>query len=289
MKMNIRIAKFVPIAFFLVGISVMLYPFAANKWNKIQGEKMIAEYDRQLEEFQKNGNMDYKQEKDRAKKYNESLQNNTENGMSSEENIDYSQCLNLNNDGMMGYISIPKIDVKIPIYHTTDSEILQKYVGHQEGSSIINGGDSTHSVLAAHRGMPSARLFTDLDRVEVNDRFYIFVLDEIHTYQVDKIYPMIDKADTEALNEALQVKAGEDYITLLTCTPYGVNTHRLLVRGKRVKDNDKSEKIIKDKKEQGVNADKYRVIFLILIFIFFAAILKTIIKRHKVERKGDKY
>lgn len=288
MKNNKRILRIVAALFFLVGISVMAYPFVANKWNKIQENKMITIYDRHLEESEKNGAVDYEKEKYRAIKYNDSLRYNIEKTKSSENNMDYSQCLNLNNDGMMGYISIPKIDVKLPIYHTTDIDVLQKFVGHQEGSSLINGGESTHSVLAAHRGMPSSRLFTDLDRMEEGDKFYIFVLDEVHTYQVDKIYPMIDKNDTEALNEALQVKDGEDYITLLTCTPYGVNTHRLLVRGSRIKDNIKSEKIIKDAKDQSVEVDAYTVIFLLIVLILFIAMARIITKRNKVERKGDK-
>ena len=167
--------------------------------------------------------------------------NNKDNEESSfDENSEYNKCLNLNNDGMMGYISIPKIDVKLPIYHSTDNEVLQKYVGHLEGSSLPVGGKSTHGVLAAHRGLPSSRLFTDLDRIEEGDRFYIYVLNQVLTYQVDRIYPMIDKNDKAKLTEALQTKEGEDYITLLTCTPYGVNTHRLLVRGKRVENSNES-------------------------------------------------
>ena len=167
--------------------------------------------------------------------------NNKDNEESSfDENSEYNKCLNLNNDGMMGYISIPKIDVKLPIYHSTDNEVLQKYVGHLEGSSLPVGGKSTHGVLAAHRGLPSSRLFTDLDRIEEGDRFYIYVLNQVLTYQVDRIYPMIDKNDKAKLTEVLQTKEGEDYITLLTCTPYGVNTHRLLVRGKRVENSNES-------------------------------------------------
>ena len=167
--------------------------------------------------------------------------NNKDNEESSfDENSEYNKCLNLNNDGMMGYISIPKIDVKLPIYHSTDNEVLQKYVGHLEGSSLPVGGKSTHGVLAAHRGLPSSRLFTDLDRIEEGDRFYIYVLNQVLTYQVDRIYPMIDKNDKAKLTEALKTKEGEDYITLLTCTPYGVNTHRLLVRGKRVENSNES-------------------------------------------------
>ncbi|MFQ6930320.1 MAG: sortase [Eubacterium sp.] len=156
--------------------------------------------------------------------------NNKDNEESSfDENSEYNKCLNLNNDGMMGYISIPKIDVKLPIYHSTDSEVLQKYMGHLEGSSLPGRERKyTWSFGGSQGSCPAPdclRIWTELK----GDRFYIYVLNQVLTYQVDRIYPMIDKNDKAKLTEALQTKEGEDYITLLTCTPYGVNTHRLLV------------------------------------------------------------
>ena len=138
------------------------------------------------------------------------------------------------NDGVMGYLSIPKINIKLSIYHGTGDDVLQTGIGHLSGTKLPIGGKSTHSVLAAHRGLPSARLFTDIDQMERGDQFYIHVLDKTLAYQVDQILPMIDKDDSEALEKALQIEAGEDYVTLFTCTPYGVNSHRLLVRGYRV-------------------------------------------------------
>ena len=135
---------------------------------------------------------------------------------------------------MMGYLSIPKINVELAIYHGTSDEVLQTGIGHIEGTKLPIGGESNHTVLAAHRGLPSARLFTDLDQLEEGDEFYIHILDETLAYQVDQILPMVDKDDTEALSEALAIEDGQDYVTLFTCTPYGVNTHRLLVRGTRV-------------------------------------------------------
>ena len=134
----------------------------------------------------------------------------------------------------MGYLSIPKINIRLAIYHGTDETILQTGVGHLDGTKLPMGGESTHSVLAAHRGLPSARLFTDVDQLERGDRFYIHILDEILAYEVDQILPMVDKDDMETLGEALQITEGADYVTLFTCTPYGVNSHRLLVRGTRV-------------------------------------------------------
>ena len=134
----------------------------------------------------------------------------------------------------MGYLSIPKINVRLAVYHGTAEEILQTGVGHLNGTKLPIGGESTHSVLAAHRGLPSARLFTDIDQLTRADRFYLHILDEVLAYEVDRILPMVDKDDMDTLSEALGITEGEDQVTLFTCTPYGVNSHRLLVRGTRV-------------------------------------------------------
>ena len=138
-------------------------------------------------------------------------------------------CLNLAGDGTMGYVEIPKIDIKIPIYHTVSEEVLQIAAGHLEGSSLPVGGTDTHTVVSAHRGLPSAALFTDLDQLEVGDHFMFYILDEILCYEVDQI-TIVEPEETDAL----AVEPGEDLATLLTCTPYGVNSHRMLVRGHRV-------------------------------------------------------
>lgn len=134
----------------------------------------------------------------------------------------------------MGYITIPKINIKLSVYHGTDEDVLQTGVGHLNGTKLPVGGEGNHSVLSAHRGLPSAKLFTDIDQLKNGDRFYLHILDEDMAYEVDRILPMIDKDDYDALEEALKVEAGQDYVTLFTCTPYGVNSHRLLVRGHRV-------------------------------------------------------
>lgn len=223
-----RVIYGVIVLFMMIGIGLITYPYVANKWNEKQKNKLLADYCNQVAKYAEQGNVDYQFERALARQYNEGLRQG--------ENVSdlYEQCLNLNHDGMMGYISIPKIQVELPIYHSTNKEVLQKYIGHQEGTSLPIGGAGCHAVLAGHRGLPSNRLFTDLDQIEVGDFFYIFVLDEKLTYKVDNIEPMIDKDDTTKLNEMLQAKDGKDYVTLLTCTPYGVNTHRLLVRGQRV-------------------------------------------------------
>ena len=157
------------------------------------------------------------------------------------EDTEYWQVLNVGGDGVMGYLSIPKINIKLSIYHGTGDEVFQTGVGHLNGTKLPIGGESTHSVLAAHRGLPSARLFTDIDQMEKGDMFYIHVLDETLAYQVDQILDMVDKDDYETLEAALQIEEGKDQVTLFTCTPYGVNSHRLLVRGIRVPYNGEEE------------------------------------------------
>ena len=141
----------------------------------------------------------------------------------------------------MGYLSVPKINLRLSIYHGTSEDVLQTGIGHLNGTKLPMGGESTHSVLAAHRGLPSARLFTDVDQLEPGDLFYIHILDETFAYEVDQILPMVDKDDMDTLQEALRITEGEDQVTLFTCTPYGVNSHRLLVRGMRVPYNGEEE------------------------------------------------
>ncbi|MCD8119172.1 MAG: class C sortase [Lachnospiraceae bacterium] len=152
----------------------------------------------------------------------------------------YEDCLNLTGNGVMGYLYIPKIEVQLPIYHTTNDDVLKQGVGHLEGTSLPVGGESTHAVLAAHRGLPGSSLFTDLDRLEVGDHFLLYILDEILCYEVDQIL-VTEPDDTEAV----AVTEGEDLVTLLTCTPYAVNSHRLLVRGHRVEYSEETAEVVK--------------------------------------------
>lgn len=208
----------------------MLYPVLSNAISESKYNDVIDNYENTVKE---DATKDYSPLFQRAYDYNERLTTSTIVDVFSDPTIkvnsDYLEILNLDNEGTMGYISIPKIDVKIPIYHGTSAETLQKGVGHLEGSSFPVGGDTTHAILSAHRGLPSARLFTDLDQLENGDMFYIHVLDQVLAYEVDQVL-VIEPSETEAL----QLQEGEDYVTLVTCTPYGVNTHRLLVRGARV-------------------------------------------------------
>ena len=170
----------------------------------------------------------------------------------------------MSKDGVMGYLSIPKINLRLSVYHGTSEEVLQTGIGHLNGTKLPMGGESTHSVLAAHRGLPSARLFTDIDQLEPGDLFYLHILDETFAYQVDQILPMVDKDDMETLQEALQITEGEDYVTLFTCTPYGVNSHRLLVRGTRIPYNGEEEQTSTPMETMVRSVQNYYMLYLIL-------------------------
>ena len=223
------------ILIFLAGLSLLLYPYIANKWNTYRQSKLMTTYEEAVESINEEKPIDYTSEFARANAYNESLvpyilpDSFAIAAASEEPDAEYMACLNLTGDGMMGYVQIPKIDIKIPIYHTVSTEVLEKAAGHLEGSSLPVGGADTHTVISAHRGLPSAALFTDLDKLKEGDHFLISVLDEILCYEVDQI-SVVEPSETEAL----KVEPGKDLATLLTCTPYGVNSHRLLVRGHRV-------------------------------------------------------
>lgn len=222
---------------FIAGFLILAYPTIANQWNTYRQQRLISHYSTVLEEMEP---QDLSGQWEAARAYNNTFVKNDIYGdvFGTDdvelEDTQYWEVLNIAGDGVMGYLTIPKINVKLSIYHGTEDDVLETGVGHLNGTKLPIGGESTHCVLSAHRGLPSAKLFTDIDQLEPGDRFYIHVLDEDLAYEVDQILPMVDQNDRETLTEALQVVEGEDYVTLFTCTPYGVNTHRLLVRGHRV-------------------------------------------------------
>ena len=233
--MKKKSSKIVIILIFLAGLSLLLYPFVANQWNNHRQKQLIGNYESVISDKEAAGNIDYAAEMKKAEAYNDALlpsilpDSFAVADASTETDSSYEDSLNIAGDGMMGIVEIPKIDIKLPIYHGTSDEVLQKAAGHLEGSSLPIGGENTHAVISAHRGLPSASLFTDLDQLEIGDHFLIHVLDETLCYEVDQIL-VVDPEDTSAL----AVEDGEDLMTLLTCTPYGVNTQRLMVRGHRV-------------------------------------------------------
>ena len=222
---------------FLIGFGILIYPTVADQWNTYRQSRLISSYEKNIEEMEPE---DFTAQWEKAQALNGTLTKNSIYGdvfgQDEEEMQDseYWQVLNVGGDGVMGYLSIPKINLKVSIYHGTGDEVLQTGVGHLNGTGLPIGGEGTHSVLAAHRGLPSARLFTDIDQMKKGDKFYLHILDETLAYQVDQILDMVDKDDMETLENALQIEEGKDYVTLFTCTPYGVNSHRLLVRGTRV-------------------------------------------------------
>ena len=229
------ITTLIIILFFLAGLSLLLYPFIANQWNSYRQERLISSYDSTVAQKEAEGAIDYEEEWARANAYNEALlpsilpDSFAVAEASDEPDEEYMACLNIAGDEIMGTVEIPKINIELPIYHTTDEEVLEQAAGHLEGSSLPVGGESTHAVISAHRGLPSASLFTDLDQLEEGDHFLLHILDDTLAYEVDKI-TVVEPEETQDL----AVEEGEDLVTLLTCTPYGVNSHRLLVRGHRV-------------------------------------------------------
>lgn len=229
---------------FLTGFGILVYPTVSNQWNTYRQSRLISDYEKVVSDMKPE---DYTEEWEAAREFDSTLvQNNIYGDVFGSddtqiEDTDYWKVLNVAEDGVMGYLSIPKINVRLAIYHGTAENVLQTGIGHMNGTSLPIGGESTHSVLAAHRGLPSARLFTDIDQMQQGDMFYIHVLDETLAYQVDQILDMVEKDDHETLEDALQIQEGKDQVTLFTCTPYGVNSHRLLVRGTRVPYNGEEE------------------------------------------------
>lgn len=229
---------------FLAGFGILIYPTVADQWNTYRQNQLISSYETRVSDLTEE---DFSQEWQKAEAFNAALtQNNLYGDVFGEDGTDiktteYWKVLNVAGDGVMGYLSIPKINIRLAIYHGTGDDVLQTGVGHLNGTKLPIGGESSHSVLAAHRGLPSARLFTDIDQLKKGDMFYIHVLDETLAYQVDDILDMVDKDDRETLDQALQIQEGKDQVTLFTCTPYGVNSHRLLVRGTRVPYNGEEE------------------------------------------------
>lgn len=211
---------------FLIGLSVMLYPSFSNYWNNRHQSKAVASYNSQVQKMSKT---DYKKMFREAKAYNKELANIAHPFEDYREVPGYDDLLDVTSTGIMGYVTIDKIKVELPIYHGTSEGVLQIAVGHLAGSSLPVGGKGTHAVLSAHRGLPSAKLFSNLDKMEEGDTFEITVLNKKMTYQVDQIH-IVKPGDLKDL----KIDPDKDYCTLMTCTPYGINTHRLLVRGVRV-------------------------------------------------------
>jgi sortase A len=229
---------------FLIGVSVLLYPAFSNYWNSKTQSRAIVDYESVLEYLEPE---DYSAIFQAAYDYNEALYQSDYQFYDFQNIPGYYEALKVEGTNIMGYLKIEKIGVELPVYHGTSDTVLNVGVGHLEGTSLPVGGENTHSVMSAHRGLPSAKLFTDLDRLELGDTFQIIVLDQILTYQVDQIKTVTPKETNDLL-----IADGMDYCTLFTCTPYGINTHRLLVRGVRIE-------TIAEKPVIYVSSDAFRI------------------------------
>ena len=273
---------------FLAGLSLLLYPFVANQWNNYRQKQLISGYEQVVSDKEAAEGIDYDAERKKAEDYNEALlpcvlPDSFALAESSGVDPVYMNTLNIAGDEMMGSVEIPKINIKIPIYHTTEEDVLNKGAGHLEGSSLPVGGANTHAVISAHHGLPSASLFTDLDQMKVGDHFLLHVLDETLCYEVDKI-SVVKPEDTSAL----AVEDGQDLVTLLTCTPYGVNTERLLVRGHRVpyvEEEVKEEKTV-------LSGSSLHTNYLLWVFVGLSVtalfIFVLYLKETKLKRRANK-
>ena len=273
---------------FLAGLSLLLYPFVANQWNNYRQKQLISGYEQVVSDKEAAEGIDYDAERKKAEDYNEALlpcvlPDSFALAESSGVDPVYMNTLNIAGDEMMGSVEIPKINIKIPIYHTTEEDVLNKGAGHLEGSSLPVGGANTHAVISAHRGLPSASLFTDLDQLKKGDHFLIHVLNETLCYEVDKI-SVVKPEDTSAL----AVEDGQDLVTLLTCTPYGVNTERLLVRGHRVpyvEEEVKEEKTV-------LSGSSLHTNYLLWVFVGLSVtalfVFVLYLKETKLKRRANK-
>ena len=273
---------------FLAGLSLLLYPFVANQWNNYRQKQLISGYEQVVSDKEAAEGIDYDAERKKAEDYNEALlpcvlPDSFALAESSGVDPVYMNTLNIAGDEMMGSVEIPKINIKIPIYHTTEEDVLNKGAGHLEGSSLPVGGANTHAVISAHRGLPSASLFTDLDQMKEGDHFLLHVLDETLCYEVDKI-SVVKPEDTSAL----AVEDGQDLVTLLTCTPYGVNTERLLVRGHRVpyvEEEVKEEKTV-------LSGSSLHTNYLLWVFVGLSVtalfVFVLYLKETKLKRRANK-
>ena len=225
--MKKRLPTIILILVFLTGLSLLLYPTVSDWWNSFHRSRAIADYARAIENLD---NEAYEKLLSDARSYNEGLPGRNDRFTLSEEEVrEYNSLLDISGTGIMGYIEIPEIKVSLPIYHGTDDAVLAIAIGHIEGSSLPVGGGSTHCVLSGHRGLPSAKLFSNLDKLSEGNTFLIRTLDETLTYEVDQIRIVEPREIGD-----LAIEEEKDYCTLITCTPYGINTHRLLVRGHRI-------------------------------------------------------
>lgn len=279
-KKKSRISNLILILVFLAGLSLLLYPTVSNFLNTRNQTRVIADYRDELS----SGDLEsYAQMLAHATAYNESLvERENPYSLTPEQQSRYEALLDITGSGVMGYVEIPCIDCSLPIYHGTEEEVLQKAVGHVEWSSLPVGGESSHSVISGHRGLPSAELMTHIDRLRIGDRFYLHTLDQVLEYQVDQIKVVLPEDTTY-----LQIEPYQDLVTLVTCTPYGINSHRLLVRGTRILDGKPvSGQLMLANELEEVNLIYVLPAALVLVVLAFALLMgiKQLLRKKPKEK-----
>ena len=263
---------------FFAGLSLLLYPLVSDYWNSFHVSQVVSSY---AEDVKKMDEDQYKQMWEEAAAYNNSLNKTKGVHLTEEEKSRYNNLLNIGGTGVMGYIEIPNIKISLPIYHGKDDSVLQTAVGHLEWTSLPVRGESTHCVISGHRGLPSAKLFTNLDQLAEGDTFVMRIMDEILTYEVDTIR-IIEPTDVAAL----QIEEGKDLCTLMTCTPYGVNSHRLLVRGHRIENESDSIRVSSD----AVQVDPLLTACVAALPMLLALLVLLIVSDTKKKTdRGEKY
>lgn len=263
------------IVVFVVGLCILLYPTVADYWNSFHSTRAIASYVAEVENLDE---AEYNAILQKARDYNADLARSGGSwNLSDAEMERYNECLDISGTGIMGYIEIKKIRVSLPIYHSTEESVLQVAIGHIPGTSLPVGGKSSHCVLSGHRGLPSARLFTDIDKLEEGDTFLIRVLNEIMTYEVDAINIVLPGE-----TDLLRVQDGEDYCTLVTCTPYGVNSHRLLIRGHRIENETDLDALVIS---EGTQIDPVIVAPIVAVPILIGLLIWMLVSTNKRKKK----
>ena len=277
-KKRISFGNIILVLTLLIGLSLLVYPSFSDYWNSFHQTRAISSY---IETVSKIETSEYDAIMASARKYNEDLNTGEFRWFLTDEQKEaYNAELNVDDYGAMGFLTIDKIHVQLPIYHGTSESVLQTSIGHIEWSSLPTGGEGTHCLFSGHRGLPSARLFTDLDKLNETDIFQLSVLNETLTYQIDQIR-VVEPTD---LTE-LQIVPGKDYCTLVTCTPYGVNSHRLLVRGHRVANPQGDAKVVAD----AMQIDRVYVVPFIGVPILLVLLVMMLLTTGSHARRRDSY
>ena len=276
-----RLFTIILVGIMMAGIGLLAYPSLANYWNSFHQSRAVMTYAEHVADMQTD---EYERFLNSAREYNSALaETGIKWGLTDEEKTAYNEELNIDGSCIMGYIKIQKIQVTLPLYHGTDEGVLQTSIGHLEGSSLPVGGEGTHCLLSGHRGLPSARLFTDLDQLREGDTFTMTVLNETLTYEVDHIW-IVEPEDLSHL----QIEEGKDLCTLITCTPYGINTHRLLVRGHRIENADGGAMVTADAIQiRPVFIAPFLAIPILIILLIWVLVTTSVNRRWNRDRKRE--